>query len=48
MEDHMESDKVWEAYIFCKKHKVEGVSALQQFGLQGIKGTITDKKTAKK
>ena len=25
MEDHMEDDKVWEAYIFCKKHKNQGV-----------------------
>ena len=33
MEDHMEGDKTWEAYIFCRKHEEDGKKALQLFGL---------------
>ena len=47
MDDHMVDDKVWDAYIFCKKHNNEGVAALASFGREGISGMITDKKQQK-
>ena len=48
MEDHMVGDKVWEAYIFCKKHLVLGVEALETYGVNGIRGQISDPKLQKK
>lgn len=48
MEDHMVGDKVWEAYIFCKKHIVHGVEALSTYGVNGIRGQISDPKLQKK
>ena len=38
MDDHMDKDQDWNAYIFCKKHITTATTALQKFGLNGIKG----------
>ena len=38
MEDHIEGNHGWTAYIFCEKHLETGKKAFNTFGTPGIEG----------